>query len=258
MSLAFITGTGLYRMACFARGEQRNVTTPYGEATLLEADYAGQTVWFLPRHGQNHRLPPHLINYRANISALVQLGVTEVLAVCSVGSLRLSLPPGSLVLMDQLIDMTWGRAHTTFSDVDAVFHIDFTEPYCLRFSQFVREAALKQGLDLPLGGTYICNPGPRLETAAEIRLFQSWQADVVGMTAVPEAQLAREAGLCYALLAVVANYGAGMAGKLAPGEISAATASYQGQVEQVITATVDAYIKPERNCDCAGSRVLDL
>ncbi|WP_407276758.1 S-methyl-5'-thioinosine phosphorylase [Halothiobacillus sp. DCM-1] len=215
MHLAFIGGTGLSQMDGLDSVRHQVVSTPYGEPSgpLSIGRMAGCEVVFLPRHGYNHRIPPHAINYRANLWALRELGVERILAVSSVGGISPAMQPGSLCVPDQLIDYTWGRPSTFFEgDLESVTHVDFSYPY----DAALRGALLRAGaaLDIPLidGGTYGAAQGPRFETAAEIRRMQRDGCDLVGMTGMPEAILARECDIQYASLTVVANRAAGLNG----------------------------------------------
>jgi 5'-methylthioadenosine phosphorylase len=214
MGVAIIGGSGVAALPFDSEPEQIPHATGWGDATLLRGTIADRPVLFLPRHGAGHRVPPHRVPYRAHIAALAALGVRAVLGTFAVGSLRADWKPGTLVLFDDLIDFCLTRTGKTFFDgqPDApVVHADVTRPFSEPLRAVVRQAA--DTLDLPLepSGTYLCGDGPRYETAAEVRLFASWGADVVGMTAVPEVLLAREAGLHYAGIGVVTNLGAGIA-----------------------------------------------
>ncbi len=211
MNLGIIGGTGALSM--FRRHRREAITTPFGAPSARPAlvDVRGTRIWFLARHGDPHRVPPHRVNYRANIHALKILGVDSVLAINAVGGVSERAPAGTLMLPDQLIDYTWGRAHT-FSDGGSapLRHIDFTHPFGGALRSRVVEAAQRSGIDAVDGGCLAVTQGPRLETAAEVGLLASAGCDVVGMTSMPEASLAREAGLDYASICVVANAGAGL------------------------------------------------
>lgn len=212
MQLAIIGGSGLTRLKNLEVTGHRVMRTPYGEpsAPMVFGQLGGHTVVFLPRHGAGHTIPPHRINYQANIWALKECEVSHVVAVAAVGGIDSTLTPGSLALPDQIIDYTYGRAHTYFADLKKpVTHVDFSYPYCEGLRQQLKEAAARAGLGLRAGGTYGATQGPRFETAAEIRRLERDGATLVGMTGMPEAALARELGLCYATVAVVANAAAG-------------------------------------------------
>ena len=213
--LAIIGGSGLTRLSSLELVRREVVRTPYGEPSgaLMFGRLCGKRdVVFLARHGYGHTIPPHQVNYLANIWALKQAGVEEVLAVAAVGGIRADLGPGVLVVPHQIIDYTWGRASTFFQgDNQVVHHIDFTHPYDHAMRQRLLAAAAKAGETVGDGSVYAATQGPRLETAAEIDRLERDGADVVGMTAMPEAVLARELELPYAAINVVANYAAGRA-----------------------------------------------
>ncbi|HEX9995986.1 MAG TPA: MTAP family purine nucleoside phosphorylase [Abditibacterium sp.] len=214
--LAFIGGTGFDLRgpsSPFRNPQDSQIDTRFGPATVTRADLNGQPVVFLHRHARPNDparkdVPPHKINYRANIAALKKLGVTGILASTAVGGLRPEWPSGTLVLLDQFLDVTTNRAKTFF-DQRAV-HIDMTQPYCEYLRALLLETARDLGVDLKDGGTYLCADGPRFETAAEIRCYAKWGADVVGMTGVPEATLAREAEISYAGVSIITNAAAGI------------------------------------------------
>jgi 5'-methylthioadenosine phosphorylase len=213
MRLAIIGGTGVYQLAGAQDAAPEPVSTRYGEAEVRRTELAGHEVCFLARHGTGHRIPPHRINYRANIAALKQLGCSAVIAANAVGSLRADLAPGTFVTADQFLDLTKSRPLTFYDgdDEHGVKHVDVTEPYCPNVRRWLTEGAAAAGETCVERGTYLCAEGPRFETAAEVRLFAQWGAEVVGMTGVPEAVLARELGLCYGTLCLVTNLGAGLA-----------------------------------------------
>ncbi|MGD2138576.1 MAG: S-methyl-5'-thioinosine phosphorylase [Gammaproteobacteria bacterium] len=207
-----IGGTGLTRLQDLEITRRKTLQTPYGEPSgpLVSGSLFGREVVFLARHGDRHSIPPHRVNYRANLWALKHLGINRVISVCAVGGISRDAGPGVIVIPDQIVDYTWGRAHTLFGDdPDAVTHIDFTEPYCEGLRQALLAAAGRAGVDVLVKGTYGATQGPRLETAAEIDRMERDGCDIVGMTGMPEASLARELGLCYAACAVSANAAAG-------------------------------------------------
>ena len=211
-SFAIIGGTGLTRLQGLEITRRETLETPYGEpsAPLAIGSLHGRELVFLARHGDRHTIPPHRVNYRANLWALKHLGIRRVISVCAVGGITQAAGPGTIMIPDQIIDYTWGRAHTLFEDgLDAVTHIDFTEPYCEELRQLLLAAAGRAGVAAIAKGTYGATQGPRLETAAEINRMERDGCDIVGMTGMPEASLARELGLCYAVCAVSANAAAG-------------------------------------------------
>ncbi len=214
--LAIIGGTGITSLPGMQIDRKRAVHTPYGEPSgpVTYGQYCDITMMFLPRHGYGHNIPPHQINYRANLWCLEHLGVDTVLAFASVGSIHPDMQPGDLVIPHQLIDYTWGRSHTFFEQgqgdrAESVAHIDFTEPYCGRLRDSLLKAGDNTDLRIHKQGVYAATQGPRLETAAEIDRFERDGCDLVGMTGMPEASLARELNMCYATCAVVANAAAG-------------------------------------------------
>lgn len=212
--LGIIGGSGLTQLANLDVSHREVVRTVWGEpsAPLSFGQIGRQQVVFLARHGHGHSIPPHMVNYRANIDAMKRAGVTWIVSVASVGGIRADMAPGALLVPDQIIDYTWGR-EATFQTVDSsqVVHIDFTEPYDAGVRAALLEAARTRGEAVIDGGVYATTQGPRLETAAEVNRLARDGADIVGMTGMPEASLAREAGLPYGALCVVANWAAGRA-----------------------------------------------
>ena len=210
--LGIIGGSGLTELANLEATRQEAVRTPYGSPSgeLTFGKIRGREVVFLARHGTGHTIPPHEVNYRANIWALHSCNVKDVVSVATVGGIRADLGPGMLAVPDQVIDYTHGRSSTFFTRTDRpVTHIDFTHPYCEAMRQRLLRAATVAGEPAAAGGTYAATQGPRLETAAEINRLERDGADMVGMTGMPEAALARELGLCYAAIVVVVNHAAG-------------------------------------------------
>ncbi len=210
--IGIIGGTGLTKLKDLEIVRREVVHTPYGEPSgpFTTGSLFGHEVIFLARHGYSHTIPPHRINYRANIWAMHHLGVSELVAFAAVGGIKPEMAPGRIVIPDQIVDYTYSRPHTFFEeDLTHVTHIDFTEPYCRTLRLKLLEAAKAAGVDAVTRGTYAAMQGPRLESAAEINRLENDGCDLVGMTGMPEAALAREIGLCYAAVAVVANYAAG-------------------------------------------------
>lgn len=209
---AIIAGSGLYEPAGWKATGADTVSTPWGEPSepIKRGVFKDTEVLFLPRHGRDHRLPPHRINYRANIAALAACGATHVLAFNVVGGINPALPAGRLLVPDQIIDYTWGRGHT-FSDAanQKLQHVDFTWPYDAALRKTLLSTGKRQDVDIHNGGVYGATQGPRLESAAEIARLEHDGCDIVGMTGMPEAGLAREQGLPYACLALVVNPAAG-------------------------------------------------
>ncbi|WP_213601442.1 S-methyl-5'-thioinosine phosphorylase [Pseudoxanthomonas japonensis] len=212
IALAVIGGTGVYRLADLQDVETRELETRFGAPSgpVRIGTLGGRRVAFLARHGEGHSVPPHQVNYRANLQALKDLGATRVLALNTVGGITDACGPRVLACPDQLIDYTWGRISTLCEEPGSeVLHVDFGDPYTHLLRQQILAAAREAGVDLVDGGCYGATQGPRLETRAEIRRMRRDGCDLVGMTGMPEAGLARELGLQYACLAIVANWAAG-------------------------------------------------
>lgn len=252
MTIGIIGGSGLYEIEGIEITKELALTTPYGEpsAAFKVGALGGREVVFLARHGADHRFPPHRVNYRANIWGFKSLGVERIISVSAVGGIHRALAPGALVLLDQIIDFTQGARASTFFDGGEVVHVDFTLPYCPEMRVNIMEAALAAGLELVDSGTYVCVNGPRLETAREIQFFSTIGGDVVGMTAMPEAALAREAALCFAGIAVVTNYAAGIVEKkLTTTEV---VETMRGSLERIKALLREAIprIPAGRSCFC--------
>ncbi len=209
--IAVIGGTGIYYPKMLGAIREINAKNRYGEVTISVGTYGNKEIAFLPRHGSKHNLPPHLINYRANIAALQNMGIKKILASATVGSLRPDFQPGDLILASQLLDFTKNRAASFQSRGYKEEYIRCSpEPYCSGLRQALETSSRIIGKEVKNGGVYVCTEGPRFETAAEIRMFQKLGGDLVGMTSVPEVNLAREAGMCYANVCLVSNMGAGL------------------------------------------------
>jgi 5'-deoxy-5'-methylthioadenosine phosphorylase len=243
--LAIIGGTGLTRLHQLAIERREVMHTPYGEPSgaLTFGELCARNVAFLPRHGYGHTIPPHMVNYRANLWALKEQGIKRVIAVCAVGGIRSDLVPPSIVIPDQIIDYTWSRNHTFFeSDLSEVTHIDFSEPYCPEMRAQLLDAAGSTGVEVIASGTYGASQGPRLETAAEIDRMERDGCHMVGMTGMPEAALARELDLCYAAIAVSANAAAGrhegtISMEVIDRNLTVGMEKVRAILEQVITTT---------------------
>jgi len=205
--IGLIGGSGLYALAHVTEPREVQVATPFGEPSdaLVVGRIDGREVAFLARHGRGHRLLPHEVNYRANVYALKTLGVTRILSASAVGSMKESIHPREVVLPDQFVDRTRGRAATFFGDGVAA-HVGFADPVCPEARTALLAAARAEGAVAHDGGTYLCMEGPAFSTRAESRLYRSWGVDVIGMTNLTEAKLAREAEICYATLALVTDY----------------------------------------------------
>ncbi|MEI8299144.1 MAG: S-methyl-5'-thioadenosine phosphorylase [Pseudomonadota bacterium] len=205
--LAVIGGSGVYAIDGLSQTRWVKVVSPFGEPSdeILLGELDGQPLAFLPRHGRGHRLPPSAINFRANIDALKRLGVTQVISVSAVGSLRAELPPGTFVIVDQFIDRTFARDKSFFG-TGLVAHVSMAHPVCSRLGDALQGAATDAALRHVRGGTYLVMEGPQFSSKAESELYRRWNCDVIGMTNMPEAKLAREAELCYATVAMVTDF----------------------------------------------------
>ncbi|MCW2237170.1 S-methyl-5'-thioadenosine phosphorylase [Azospirillum canadense] len=205
--LGVIGGSGVYDIDGLENKRWVKVETPFGDPSdeLLTGELNGQTLVFLPRHGRGHRIPPSELNFRANIYALKALGVTEILSVSAVGSLKEHLPPGTFVVIDQFIDRTFARAKTFFG-TGMVAHVALGHPVCGRLGDLIEEALVELRIPHQRRGTYMVMEGPQFSTKAESELYRSWGCDVIGMTNMPEAKLAREAEMCYATVAMVTDF----------------------------------------------------
>jgi len=205
--IGVIGGSGMDEMTGLEKVEWRTVESPFGSPSdeLMFAELAGQPLVFLPRHGRGHRIPPSEINFRANIDALKRSGVTDILSLSAVGSLKEELAPGTFVIVDQFIDRTFSRVKSFF-ETGMVGHVSMAEPVCRRLCGHIEAAARQIGIPVAHGGTYLVMEGPQFSTRAESELYRGWGCDVIGMTNMPEAKLAREAEMCYATVAMVTDY----------------------------------------------------
>ena len=205
--LAIIGGSGLYDVEEFKDRELLDIKTPWGNPSdkILRTNYNGKEVYFIPRHGRGHYINPSNINFRANIDSLKQLGVTDIVSVSAVGSLKDELPPGKFVIVDQFIDRTFARDKTFFDD-EIVAHVSMAHPTSIGLMNACEDAIKKEKIEYQRGGTYVVMEGPQFSTLAESNLYRSWKADVIGMTNMPEAKLAREAEIRYASVSMVTDY----------------------------------------------------
>jgi 5'-methylthioadenosine phosphorylase len=258
MPAGIIVGTGFESLRALLPANAfypEAVTTRYGAVTVLRTVYSDTEFFILPRHGEDHSIPPHQINYRANLKALHQLGVTRILATFAVGSIAPSLPPGSAVVIDQFLDFTTGRVKTFYDGgASGVVHTSMTYPYCSALRERVLAVGPTLGLSLVSQGTYVCTDGPRLETAAEIRMFAKLGGDVIGMTGVPEVCLARELGLHYAAIAYSVNWAAG----LEPGQEITFLDEELTSLKQKLLLLCFAALQTEQlsSCRCTSTQIV--
>jgi 5'-methylthioadenosine phosphorylase len=207
LMLAVIGGSGVYNIDGLRNTRWTKVDSPFGRPSdeVLVGELEGKPVAFLPRHGRGHKIPPSGINFRANIDALKRLGVTDIVSVSAVGSLREAFAPGAFLIVDQFIDRTFAREKSFFGE-GLVAHVSMARPVCKRLGDHLQAAAGKAGIPVSRGGTYLVMEGPQFSTYAESELYRTWNCDVIGMTNMPEAKLAREAEICYATVAMVTDY----------------------------------------------------
>jgi 5'-methylthioadenosine phosphorylase len=253
--LGVISGSGFYSLLEDATAIP--IATPWGEpsSTVRVGTLAGRRVAFVPRHGTDHRFPPHRVPYRANLWALRSLGVRQIVTASAVGSLKPELGPGEVVLPDQLIDRTWGRPHT-YNDADnGVAHISLADPYCSAGRAAVQRAATASGTALVAGGTLVVINGPRFSTRAESRDYQRSGASVIGMTAMPEASLARELALCFTSLCLVTDHDAGVevGHGVTHAEVLEAFAANLPTMRDLLVATLAELPTEQGDCGCAAA-----
>jgi 5'-methylthioadenosine phosphorylase len=253
--IGIIGGSGLYSMPGFTNAHEERVETPFGEPSdaFQVGEMEGRKVAFLARHGRGHRILPSELNFRANIYALKKLGVERILSISAVGSLKEEHKPGNFVIPDQFIDRTSKRISTFFGE-GIVGHVAFGDPICATVAKAAAQACAAVGVTATLGGTYVCMEGPQFSTKAESNLYRSWGADIVGMTNLQEAKLAREAEICYATVAMVTDYDCWREGHEAVTVEQVIAVSHQNADNacKVIRAAVAAMPR-ERACACASA-----
>ncbi|MFH1424971.1 MAG: S-methyl-5'-thioadenosine phosphorylase [archaeon] len=251
--IAIIGGTGVYDPGMLKNSKEIAVKTKYGEPSdkITIGEFQGKQIAFLPRHGKKHTIPPHSINFRANIDALKQLGVTHILAPQAVGGMKEETKPGDIVICDQFIDRTWGR-QKTFYDHGQVCHISMADPFCPELRNTLIEQCNALEYSHHPKGTYICVQGPRFSTRAESLLYRQWGCDVIGMTLVPECILAREAQICYASIATVTDYDCWKEGAVTLEEVIKTMKESEEKVKKLL-AEVIPKISKERKCGCKSA-----
>lgn len=257
--VGIIGGSGVYDPGIFENVKEIKVDTPYGNPSdlILVGEVRGVKVAFLPRHARGHRIPPHMINYRANVWAMKALGVKWLIAVSAVGSLREDYKPGHLVVPDQYIDMTKGRKYT-FYDGPATVHISAAEPFCEDLRQKLYETGRALGYDIHPRGTYICIEGPRFSTKAESRVWREvFKADIIGMTLVPEVSLACEAQLCYATLAMVTDYDVWAERPVTAQEVTKVMAENVGKARKILYELIPKLAGEPDEARCSCCRALE-
>lgn len=253
--IGIIGGSGLYQMEGVILREERVVETPFGAPSdaLMLGQLDGREVVFLPRHGRGHRILPHEINYRANIFAMKMLGVTQIISVSAVGSMKEGIAPGHLVLVDQFMDRTKDRPQTFFGD-GLVAHVSFADPVCNRLRRAAVQAARGTGAEVHDGGVYICIEGPMFSSKAESRIYRQWGVDVIGMTNYQEAKLAREAEICYATIALSTDYDCWHEGE-GPVDVETVVRTLKENVQKA-QATIRRMLPALADGDCACRHAL--
>ena len=247
--IGIIGGSGVYEITEKAdKCEKKLVKTDYGEVEVSILEIFSKKVAFIPRHASGHSIPPHKINFRANIDALKNVGVTKIIATNSVGSMNLEMPPGSFVIPDDFLDFSQDRKKTFYED--KVVHIDVTEAYCPQ----LKDVLARSG-EVILGGTYVCTEGPRFETPAEIKMFRMLGGDLVGMTGVPEVTLAREREMCYNSICIVSNYASGISeDELTIDEVFEMVSKMEAELLELIYNFIKNVDETE---DCSCNHALD-
>lgn len=254
VKIGIVGGSGLYQMKELTDQHTLSLETPFGKPSdeFIVGTLSGKRVAFLPRHGRGHRLTPTEVPYRANIHAFRQLGVAHLISVSAVGSMREEIAPGHICLPDQFIDLTKGRAQTFFGD-GIVGHLPLAEPVCADLAEVLHRAGKKAGAVLHRGGTYLCIEGPQFSTRAESNLYRSWGVDVIGMTNMPEARLAREAELCYATLALATDYDCWHEAEEVSVEQILKIINRNVRLAQEIIRRAVEYLPEKRGCACGAS-----
>ena len=251
VEIGIFGGTGIYDSGLLENAQEIQVDTPYGKPsdTITVGNFKGRKIAFLPRHGKKHTIPPHLINYRANIWAFKELGITRIIAPSAVGSLKEELEPSHFVLPSQFLDFTKSR-NGSFSEEGRVIHISVADPFCPELQSSIIDTTQNQGLDIHKNCTYVCIEGPRFSTKAESKFFKSTGADIIGMTLVPECQLAREAQICYASISTVTDYDVWAEKPVTAKEVLDTLSKNVEKTKKILTELVEK-IPKTRNCNCA-------
>ena len=250
VDIAIIGGSGIYDVSLFDNVRDIDVDTPFGPPSdsITIGEYGDKTVCFLPRHGVGHRICPSHLNSRANIFALKKLGVKRIIAASAVGSLKQELAPLDIVIPDQINDRTRSRPGTFFED-GIVVHMGFADPFCPALSKTILDVTKEKNYNVKSGGTYVCIEGPQFSTRAESRVYQTLGFDIIGMTAIPEAKLAREAEMCYSMIATVTDYDVWSEEDVTIGTIIENATTNEAAVKDIITATIDK-VSTSQDCLC--------
>ena len=250
---AIIGGTGVYSAS--GKSKKQIVETEYGDVELDIINVNGEDIVFLARHGKSHSTPPHLINYRANMMALKQLGVNYIYATAAVGSCNEKYAPGDVVIIKDFLDFTKSRVDTFFEGgKERVKHVDMTEPYCHNMGHKFRDKAGQLGLEIQGPAVYVCTEGPRFETASEIKMFQKLGGDVVGMTSVPEVVLAKELGMCYSSIGIITNWCTGIKGEFTLHDIQGSVDKNRDKITEIFIAVFQEGLD-QLSCKCNDSLI---
>jgi 5'-methylthioadenosine phosphorylase len=248
--IGIIGGTGVYDSDIFTVEDRIDISTPYGAPsdTILVGEMEDVQLAFLPRHGEGHKIPPHMVNARANIWAMKQIGVERIISPCAVGSEKEDYRPGDLVIVDQFVDFTKDRGYTFF-DGSKTIHIGLADPFCPELREIFIQEAEAMGIPFHPTGTYVCIEGPRFSTRAESRMFRDF-ADIVGMTLVPECQLAREMEMCYVSLAMITDYDTWSEKPVDTTTIIATMTENMDKIREILKRGIPRIPKERVNCDC--------
>jgi len=251
VEIGIFGGTGIYNSDLLENSQEVNVETPYGKPsdTITVGIFNGRKIAFLPRHGKKHTIPPHMINFKANIWAFKELGVTRIIAPSAVGSLKEELEPGHFALPSQFLDFTKSR-DGSFSEEGKVIHISVADPFCPELQSSILQVTDKQDLKIHKDCTYVCIEGPRFSTKAESKFYRSTGADIIGMTLVPECQLAREAQICYASISTVTDYDVWAEKSVTAKQVLETLSKNVEKTKKILTELIDV-IPKTRSCSCA-------
>ena len=250
VEIGIFGGTGIYDSGLLENAEELEIDTPYGKPSdkITVGMFKGRKIAFLPRHGKKHTIPPHMINFRANIWAFKELGITRIIAPSAVGSLKEELEPGHFALPSQFLDFTKSR-ELSFSKEGKVIHISVAEPFCPELQSEILNVASNQNLKIHSNCTYVCIEGPRFSTKAESKFYRSMDADIIGMTLVPECQLAREAQMCYASISTVTDYDVWAEKPVTAKEVLETLSKNVERTKSILTEVIDK-IPKDRKCMC--------
>jgi len=251
VEIGIFGGTGIYDSGLLENAQEVNIDTPYGKPSdsITVGIFKGRKIAFLPRHGKKHTIPPHMINFKANIWAFKELGVTRIIAPSAVGSLKEELEPGHFALPSQFLDFTKSR-DGSFSEEGKVIHISVADPFCPELQSSILQVTEKQDLKMHKDCTYVCIEGPRFSTKAESKFYRSTGADIIGMTLVPECQLAREAQICYASISTITDYDVWAEKPVTANEVFEMLSKNVEKTKAVLAEVIDK-IPKTRSCSCA-------